>query len=243
LFLVSIVRISPNQMKNLFLSCLLILICSASIAQHSIKVGTQIPIQYAIQYDYQFHPNWSGNAQVGVLTKPYDQAILSTLKSLGVDQEIVNVLTSAFNFGVITQAGANYHFKKNYVGITGSWMHLQATDAPVSAVEAAFGVSVTTYPVRPRQSLRTPVELTLSSDLFNAGILYGRRFTFKNPRIELHTEFGFAKTVASKSYIESEQRSVESLSALVDNELQTDYLNYGYLPSINIFFVYKLGKN
>jgi hypothetical protein len=239
----SIVYPSSSKMKNLPLLCLLILIYSSSIGQHSIKAGTQIPIQYALQYDYQFHPKWSGNVQVGVLTKPYDQAILSILKSLGVDQEIVNVLTSAFNFGIITQAGVSYHFKKNYVGITGAWMHLQAADAPVSAVEAAFGVSVTTYPIRPRQSLKSPVQLTLSSDLFNAGVLYGRRFTFKNPRIELHTEFGFAKTVASKSYIESEQRSVESLSTLVDNELQTDYPNYGYLPSINIFFVYKLGKN
>jgi hypothetical protein len=216
--------------------------CLDSVAQHSIKVGTQIPIQYALQYDYQFHPRWSGNAQVGVLTKPYDQAILSILKSLGVDQQIVNVLTSAFNFGVTTQAGVNYHFKKNYVGITGSWIHLQAADAPISAIEAAFGVTVSSYPVRPRQTTRAPVQLTLSSDLFGAGILYGRRFTFKNPKIELHTEFSFAKVLASKSYIESEQRSVESLSTLVDNELQSVYVDYGFLPSINVFFVYKLGR-
>lgn len=208
-------------------------------AQHSIKIGTQIPIQYAVQYDYQFHSKWSANLQGGVLTKPYDQAILSVLKSLGVEQDILNVLKSAFNFGVITQGGVNYHFNKNYVGITGSWMHLQAADAPITAVEAAFGVSVATYPIRPRQSLKTPTQLTLRSDLFNAGILYGRRFAFKNPRIELHTEFGFAKVIASESYVESEQRSVESLSNLVNTELQTDYINYGYLPSINVFFVYR----
>ncbi len=205
------------------------------------KVGTQIPIQYAVQYDYKFHPKWSGNVQVGVLTKPYDQAILSILKSLGVDQEIVNVLTSAFNFGLITQAGMNYHFKKNYVGVTGSWIHLQAADTPVSAVEAAFNVNIASYPQRPRQSAKTPISLTLSSDLYNAGILYGRRFTFKNPKIELHTEFSFAKVLGSSSYIDSAQKSLESLSTVVDNELKTDYLDYGYLPSINVFFVFKLG--
>jgi hypothetical protein len=125
--------------------------------------------------------------------------------------------------------------------VTGSWLHLQAADAPVSAVEAAFGVNITSYPLRPRQSVKTPVTLTLSSDLYNAGILYGRRFTFKNPKIELHTELSFAKTLGSSSYIDSPQKSVESLSGLVDNELKTVYLDYGYLPSINVFFVYKFG--
>jgi hypothetical protein len=227
-------------MKVLLL-CLSFLLYIQSMAQHSIKVGTQIPIQYAFQYDYQFHPKWSGNVQAGVLTKPYDQVILSLLKSFGVDQEIVNVLTSAFNFGLITQAEVNYHFNKNYVGVTGSWIHLQAADTPISAVEAAFNVSIASYPLRPRQNAKSPVTLTLASDLYNAGILYGRRFTFKNPKIELHTEFSFAKTLGSSSYFDSPQKSLESLSTAVDNELKTDYLDYGYLPSINVFFVYKLG--
>jgi hypothetical protein len=226
-------------MKNLLPAFFILISAYYSLAQSSIKIGTQIPIQYALQYDYQFHPRWSGNVQAGVLTKPYDQVILSLLKSLGVNQEIVNVLTSAFNFGIITQVGDDYHFKKSYVGITGSWLHLQAANAPVSAVEAAFGVSIASYPLRPRQSAKTPVTLTLSSDLYNASILYGRRFTFKNPKIELHTEFSFAKVLGSSSYIDSPQKSVESLSTIVDNELKTDYLNYGYLPSINVFFVYK----
>lgn len=210
-------------------------------AQHSLKVGTQIPIQYAVQYDYQWNKHWSANAQVGVLTKPYDQVILDVLKAFGVDQSIVNVLTNAFNFGVISQVGTNYHFGKNYVGVTGSWIHLQAADTPISAIQTAFNVNVGSYPVRPRQNSNTPITLTLSSDLYNAGILYGRRFTFKDPKIEIHTEFSFSKTLASSSYVESPQRSLEKLSELIDTELKSDYSSYGYLPSINVFFVYKLG--
>lgn len=213
------------------------------LAQHSLKIGTQFPIQYAVQYDYHFHPKWSANAQVGVLTKPYDAVILNLLNALGVEQEIVNVLNSAFNFGVITQVGGNYHFGKNYVGALGSWIHLNAADTPVSAVEAAFNVSVASYPTRPRQNNSNPVTLTLASDLYNVGILYGRRFTFANPKIELHTEFSFAKTIASSSYVESPQRALETLSTPVDAELKTTYLDYGYLPSINVFFVYKFGRN
>lgn len=212
-------------------------------AQHKIKLGSQIPIQYAIQYDYQFHPKWSANAQIGVLTKPYDDVILNVLGVLGVEQEIVNVLNSAFKLGVVAQLGSNYHFGKNYVGALGSWIHLNAADTPVSAVEAAFNVSVASYPTRPRQSNLNPVSLTLASDLYNVGILYGRRFTFANPKIELHTEFSFAKTIASSSYVESTQRALESLSTIVDAELKTTYLDYGFLPSINVFFVYKFGRN
>jgi hypothetical protein len=232
-----------NIVKHFLLLSLGLCVFHCLVAQHAIKVGTQIPIQYALQYDYQFHPKWSANIQAGVLTKPYDRVILDLLKSFGVSQELVNVLTNAFNFGTIAQAGVNYHFKKNYIGITGSWIHLQAADAPISAVENAFNVSIASYPQRPQQSVRTPVTLTLASDLFNAGILYGRRFTFKNPTIELHTEFGFAKVLGSSSYIDSPQKSLDVLSILVDNELKNEYLDYGYLPSINIFFVYKFGKN
>jgi hypothetical protein len=230
-------------MKAITIFCLVIVTSSHSFAQHSFKVGTQIPIQYALQYDYQFHKHWSADVQGGILTTPYDKVILSVMKSLGVNQDIVNVITSVFNFGVLSQAGVNYHFNKNYVGLTGSWMHLQAADAPISAVEAAFGVNVSSYPLRPRQSIKTPVQLTLTSDLFNAGILYGRRFTFKNPKIELHTEFSFAKTLYSTSAIDSEQKSVEQLSTIANDELKSIYIDYGYLPSINVFFVYKLGGN
>lgn len=222
---------------------LIVILPFSLVAQHSIKIGTQFPIQYAIQYDYQFHPKWSANAQIGVLTKPYDDVILNVLGVLGVEQQIVNVLSSAFKFGVITQLGSNYHFGKNYVGALGSWIHLNAADTPVSAVEAAFNVSVAAYPTRPRQSNLNPVSLTLASDLYNVGILYGRRFTFANPKIELHTEFSFAKTIASSSYVESPQRALESLSTMVDAELKTTYLDYGFLPSINVFFVYKFGRN
>lgn len=215
---------------------------AALVAQHSMKIGTQIPIQYAVQYDYQFHKRWSGNAQVGVLTKPYDNVILDVLNILGVDQEIVSVLKSAFEFGVVSQVGANYHFKKNYVGAFGSWVHLAAAETPVGAVEAAFNVNVRSYPTRPRQSSTTPVTLTLASDLYNIGVFYGRQFTFSNPRLELHTEFGFGKTLDSSSYVESPQRSLESLSAQVNSELHAIYLDYGFLLSINVFFVYKFGS-
>ncbi|NOS91324.1 MAG: hypothetical protein HOP30_05345 [Cyclobacteriaceae bacterium] len=228
-------------MKKPLLFILFMNVVASLHAQHSVKIGTQIPLQYAVQYDYQWNKHWSANAQVGVLTKPYDQVILDVLKAFGVEQSIVNVLTNAFNFGVISQVGTNYHFGKNYVGVTGSWIHLQAADTPISAIQTAFNVNVGSYPVRPRQNAQSPIAITLSSDLYNAGILYGRRFTFKNPKIEIHTEFSFSKTLASSSYVESPQRSLENLSELIDTELKSDYSSYGYLPSINVFFVYKLG--
>ena len=236
------VQILKKNMK--FFVTLILMGSSLSLfAQHKIKLGSQIPIQYALQYDYQIHKKWSLNGQVGVLTKPYDEVILEVMRSFGVDQEIVNVLSNAFQLGIVTQGGVNYHFGKNYVGALGSWIHLKAADTPVSAVEAAFNVSVASYPTRPRQSNLNPVSLTLASDLYNVGILYDRRFTFANPKIELHTEFSFAKTIASSSYVESPQRALESLSTMVDAELKTTYLDYGFLPSINVFFVYKFGRN
>lgn len=229
-------------MRFVLYFAVLLLPCTLVCSQHTIKVGSQIPIQYAVQYDYQPSKRFSGNAQVGVLTKPYDQVILVTLQSLGVSEEIVDVLTYAFDVGLISQAGTNYHFKKNYMGLTAAWIHLRASDTPVGVMESAFNVDIDSYPARPKQSVASLVNISLASDLLTAGILYGRRFTFKNPRVEVCTEIGFAKVIASKSYVESPQRSLTTLSTLVDEELNEDYLTYGYLPSINLFLVYKLSK-
>jgi hypothetical protein len=230
-------------MRFILYFVVLLLPCTIACSQHVIKVGSQIPIQYAAQYDFLTSKHFSVNAQLGILTKPYDQVILNILESFGVSEEVVDVLTYAFDFGLVSQMGVNYHFKKNYLGVTGSWIHLRASDTPVAIMESAYNVDVSSYPTRPKQNTSSPITITLASELFTTGILYGRRFNFKNPRVELHTELGFAKVIASKNYVDSAQRSLTNLSALVDEELDDDYLAYGYLPSINLFLVYKLSKS
>jgi hypothetical protein len=199
-----------------------------------IAIGTQVPLIYSIGYEYKLKQPFSFNLQLGLLTKPYDKAILSTLKLFGTDEALVNTIGNAFTYGICLQPTIKYHYKKNYFGVYYSYYNLNAKDAPVQAIESYYGVSI------PTKTGRTERTFNLVSNLHNAGLLYGRRIAFKNPKLELRLEFAVAKTFTSDSYLYgSSGFSNPTLNSLIDQELRAYYLQYGYLPSLNIFFVYK----
>ena len=59
------------------LSTLIFLSHFSAIAQkHSIKIGTDIPLQYAIGYDFQVNQKASAGVKVGIITTPYDDILL-----------------------------------------------------------------------------------------------------------------------------------------------------------------------
>jgi hypothetical protein len=199
-----------------------------------LAIGNQIPLIYTIGYEHKLKQPFSLNMQVGLLTKPYDKAILSTLKLFGTDEAIINTIGDAFTYGLCLQPTFKYHYKKNYFGVYYSYYNLNAKDAPIQAIESYYGFSI------PTRTSRTERIFNLVSNLHNAGVMYGRRIAFKNLKLELRLEFAIAKTFASTSFLYgSSGFSNPTLNSLIDQKLGTYYLQYGYLPSFNVFFVYK----
>ncbi len=232
--------------KITFLILLLMLMKSNSWGQeseksvrHYIKAGSEIPLQYAIQYEMRTGNSFSVNAQFGVLTDPYNDAIIFTLESFGVDDKTIRLIENAFQFGLIIDVGVNYHFGKNYMGVYGQWINLTAADTPFELVENYLGIS---FPIPPFIPDFVP-EVSLQSELFQLGLLYGRRFSFKNhPAIEIHTEFAVSKNLGSRSKLSSENVEVDFVNDQVDKELDAIFSDYAYIPTLNIFFVYQFGK-
>jgi len=212
---------------------------SEKFVRHYFKAGIEIPLQYAIQYEMRAGDRFSVNTQFGVLTNPHNDAILFTLESFGVDEKTIRLIENAFQFGLVVDLGGNYHFGKNYVGVYGQWINLTAADTPFELVESYFGIVLPVPPIVPGF---TP-ELSLQSELFQLGLLYGRRFSFKNhPAIEIHTEFAVSKNLGSRSKLSSEDIEVDIVNQQVDNELDDVFSDYAYIPTINIFFVYQFGN-
>jgi hypothetical protein len=184
---------------------------------------------YSIGYEYNLNNKLSFNAQVGILTKPYDAAILGILELFGTDEPIVNTIGEAFNIGYIIQPTIKYNFNKSYLGLSYSFFSLKANESPVDVLENYYEI---TLPIRVKEN-----ELELRSDLHNIGLVLGRKFQFKDPTIKIHLEVSLAKTIGSNSKISSQYGDLENLSQIIDEELDTYYIDYGYLPSINIFIV------
>jgi len=227
------------KLKIIFKTSFLLLISVSLYAQSSqnIQIGTQFPLQHFISYENQFHPHWSVTAQAGVFTAPYKKMILKTLNIFCIDDALTSLLGDAVSSGAALQPTVKYHFKKNYFGLYYLWFSLKADESPRGALESYYNISL---PNPPGSS--TITELYAKCKAHNIGIMYGRRFVLKNTKMELRTEIGIAKTLGSESTIFTENHTFDAASQAVDVYLKDYLMEYGYVPTLNMMFVYKISN-
>jgi hypothetical protein len=206
----------------------------------SIMVGTQIPLQYSIGINYHFSPVISARAQFGLLTKPYDRMVLAIMEQFGLEKSINRIIERSLNNGLMYTLGGNYHFGKNYVGIYGQHARLSGNISLEDAASAYFSRDL---------SFLSPfgvslLEISAKSNLYNAGLLYGRRFTLSNPKFEILAEAGIAKILGSNNQFSTNQRLLEQVPLVkqlyrnLDSDFASAYRRYGYLPTLNIYLNY-----
>jgi len=233
-------------MKNLFVAGLLFLnILAFSQSQKpssQLGIHAEIPVQIGIGFETFLSKRISVQVQGGVLTEPNSTLIISSLEALGTDPEIILMIENTFKFGIVGELGVRYNFKKNYAGAFFQNISLSGNDTPTSLIESYYDVDLSTYPTRPRKNSTVETSLTLRSQLYQVGVLYGRRLSFKNPRWNLNLELGISKNIASSSELSSENKNLEALSAEVEKELDYWYSNYAYVPSLTVVLAYSLKK-
>lgn len=225
--------------KFLFATCLLFATSFECASQKlAVKVGTAIPLNYHVGLDYQFHDKFSAGLNLGLLTYPYNLAIYSILGAFDIDDAIINTIGGAFNYGLIAQPEIRYHFKKNYFGILYSYYYLSAKETPIDAMQNYYGNNL-----QDRNTLRNK-EFSLGCQLHNAGLLYGRIIPLKNEKMQIRLELSLSKTFASSSKMSTERSlSLTKINEQIQTELNSYFIQYAYLPSINVQWVYLLGKN
>lgn len=235
-------------MKKYLLACFLAFAIFSNLKaqKNFILIGSDIPIQYAVGYEYcPFR--WVGfQGKAGLLTTPYDKAILGIMKVLGTDPGIVNMVDGAFEVGGIGQANINFHAKKWYYGIQGQFIALSAADVPANLVANYYNYNFD--PITAVANAFAPkVDITMRSNLFQAGVCIGRKIDVIKWG-EVRFELSVGKNIWSgtnvdvsnvKGTIFGMQHSEEYLSNEISSELETIYKKYAYTPSLNIYWVFK----
>jgi hypothetical protein len=188
-----------------------------SAQKHFFKIGTQLPVQYSLAYEYKFSEKYSGIFNYGLITKPFDDAILGVMSAFGVSKPITSLVSSAFTFGQVFTLEPRYHFKsgKSYLGIYPQWITLTAEN----------------------YVLLNAIDVKATSVLFNMGITYGKNFPLKNSKKKIQLEASFAKVFASDSNIYSSTVNLNFFKDYANNYLNERYLEYGYIVSLNVYYV------
>lgn len=208
--------------------------------KHFLKTGIDFPLQYKIGYEFKPVRNFSAELQVGLLTKPYDDIILEVIEGFGTDEEFIEIINESFKFGGIFTIQPKFHFRKNYTGIYGQLICLNASNTSVALLSSYFNKDFSI--LGDRQSLG----LTLQTNLYQIGLLYGRYLQLNNSDFSLALEFGVSMNINSKNSFSSSRpyldqtKPVRQLYSELDDELSTLYKQYAFIPTVNFVFIYYL---
>lgn len=194
------------------------------------SVGADLPLFYSLSYEEQLPLNFSINGKAGVLTHPFDKAIINILENFDVNKVLLNTIGESFTIGYNFQPTLKWNYKNAFIGVSYSYLILHANDCPVAAIELYYYYTFISF---------NPVKLDLQSDLHNVGLCMGYRFPIKSSPFSIQTEISLLKTVASNNYVETNLTvTSEVLTRLIDDELNDFFVQKAYLPSINIMLSY-----
>lgn len=231
-------------MKKLLLFKLAIFFAFSAFSQTNhffIKAGTQIPFQHNVGTEFVLNSRIGFQLQYGLLTTPYEGNIRRVVAFFEDNENLLQIIEDSFQHGSILGAGFNYHFSKNYIGGFGQYASLRNASTASAALQAYYGIDFSFL-----DFIAGPIDLTLQTNLYNAGILYGRRFILRDPDLQLHLELAVSKNFASRNRFQSNRPNIDNLAYVqdlydrLDNSLRDSYLSYLIIPTFNIYIVYNL---
>ncbi len=216
---------------------------NSGIAQkHSIKIGTDIPLQYAIGYDFQASQKVSIGAKFGLITTPYDDILLGLFELFGAGERVIEVIRDGYDNGLVFEIGGNYHFKENHlVGLSSQFIDLRASEARADAIETLLNFSFSSLP-GPLKNIAPDDIIYVKSSLYQLVIRYGWEKQLKNPRFKIRPEVSLSINLSSNTKVRSDVYDLSDIQDDVDDFMKTFYHNYAYIPTFGIYFIYTFGK-
>lgn len=239
------------SIRKLYILLFFLLFISLVKAQkHHIMLGTDIPLQYAVGYEFK-PAKWVGfQAKAGLLLPPYDQAILGILGLFGVEKGIISIIDGAFKQGNVGQFSINIHASKWYGSMYTQYFDLNAADVPQNLIENYYGYDLNPLNV---PMIKIPgisgkhVLITMRSELLQAGLGFGRKIVIAK-NVELRLELMVGKNIWNKTELDvsSVKGTVygllfdeEDLKEQIETDLHESYKNYAYTPSFNVYWLFR----
>jgi hypothetical protein len=223
--------------------CLLVGSFHAAVAQRSsVKAIAEFPLHFGIGYEGHIGKRFSVGGSMGVLTSPNSDLIITYLRFIGTEEELVLMIEDAFQLGIVGELNVNYNFQRNYIGMFFQAIGAQAGDVDPQLVQDYFDVDLQDYPLKPGGTSGPERNMTIRTRLYQLGLLYGRRFPLKDKRFEIDAEVGMSANVGSASKVYSDNRDFSELNERINIELKTFYKEYAFIPSLGVMFVYKFAR-
>lgn len=210
------------------------------IKKHTVRIQAEMPVLVGVGYGYHFTRHISVDVQTGMLSRPNNFFLLDRMGSSG-NEDLNLMIKNAFTSGRVYEAGVDYHFKNNYLGIFSQSIRMKGA-AATSQVEQTFNTDVSTLPVKNSRTEVEPASIDLASDLLQVGLLFGRIIPLKNPHWQFRLEFSISKNIASTSTLASSDRDLSTLQGEVDRHMDAWFSDYGYVPSLTFAVAHAFGK-
>lgn len=208
-------------------------------------MGIKLPYAYHISYYSRISDRLGAYGGVQALTIPFASSPIGWMKIWGADEKQAEILREPYTIGAGFDLGAHYYFgadnRRYYGGLNINWINLLKRDIKDEVIEAAFDEDLSTYPVGPILENLSKKPLTLNTHYLNLGLVFGTRFLMLNvPDWEMAVEFELQKTLASHHFLFSDYRYLTPVALETSTSLKKMMRKYGYFPSLNVFFLYKL---
>jgi hypothetical protein len=165
----------------------------------------------------------------------------------GADPNVTAILEEPFSIGAGLDLGFHYYFgtdsRRYYGALSVQWMNLLKRDLKDEVINNAFDLNfntpgaVTYGPISKSQSNKP---LTLNTNYVNLGFIFGKIVPLPNSENEVRIEFAINKTIFSHHNLQSDYRYITPISELTNESLQSTMRKYGWFPTFNAYFIYKL---
>jgi len=220
-----------------FAFSLVTLLFQPASAQQQLKIGTDIPLQYGLAYQYSPEYGIGGGLKLGILAEPHNSIILAIMEAFGTKEFIVDIIRDGFKMGFVMDGSASWHWSKNYVGANVVFMNLSAGEAPLDVIDNNYDFNLQSFwgPVIGENS----TQINLNSNLMQLGVHYGRRIPLKD-KLELQLEFGLTKNIGSTNIFTSDFAYPQSIYSTLDQDLRDAYKKYAIIPTLGIYLVYNI---
>ena len=171
------------------------------------------------------------------------------------------------DWGYVINLGSNYQFDENwFAGLFAEYAVLKGSSNLKEVAESDFKGDVEAVLVENMiDPALLPIITSLSTDnaefeskIYQIGFQFGRTFQLTNPNWKIKTSLALARTITSETTLTSYtydpiplipnsdeiyQLVEEEMTIILEDETDAVFLDYGYITTLRIGFVYTFGKD
>lgn len=238
--------------KRIFMSIALLLMTIQVVfsqpEEQGFRVGIKLPYTYDLGYLVRFNTRIAIHLSTQFVTFPFSKVPTGYMNLWGADPDITAILNDPFSIGAGIDVGIHYYFgtdnRRYYSALSVQWMNLLKRDITDEVIYNAFGLDLNSgeIPLGPIAKSQSTKPLTINTNYVNLGFIVGKIIPLQNQNTELRIEAGVNKTIFSHHYLQSDYRYISPVAELTNEKLQYTMKKYGWFPTINVYFIYKISK-